>query len=476
MTFFKLQNQSRNIIFILLNFIYAFGLLVWCIKTWNDNSIINNYVAEVFLWFCGLMIVQSFAFKLKKVPYYDFCLWFCYLSYIFMFGLLIIDKLGLKSSLLWNPKMYYSDSTLFHAYIYIIAMLNLYSVGYLICYKDTLEQYNPSQVNPNKIIFYIGVVLLVIGIPSRIVVDAFRVYWAQLSNSYSGLYINNIVNLGILDDFACFFLPGIFFIYYSAVISHKRKLQIFYSVTIYLVVIMLLTGSRKLQVFSLLSLYLVYVHNHHMLRIFKIRYFLLGCCLIVFLVTIRENRLSNLTSNHIIQSFLYNLSSFDTYQNILGNIFAETGLTILSVASIIDIVPNIEPFQYGMTYLRTCLSVLPIGGFVGDFFKLAYSTYVISKPLQRPVGSSMLGDLYWNWGYLGAIIVAPLLGFFTYKVLYVKHSCIQIRCARYFSMFLYFIPFVRSEIVDSFRSIVWLIITTWLLNNIFSFFSKKRIK
>lgn len=104
------------------------------------------------------------------------------------------------------------------------------------------------------------------------------------------------------------------------------------------------------------------------------------------------------------------LFSFNLFENIIGEIFAETGITLLSVASIIKLVPDIMPYQYGLTYLRTLPSFLPIGWIVGDFFNLASSTYVINTYTRIPVGSSFIGDLYWNWGYVGGGLSAFILG------------------------------------------------------------------
>ncbi|WDU82053.1 hypothetical protein PWK10_09600 [Caloramator sp. Dgby_cultured_2] len=130
---------------------------------------------------------------------------------------------------------------------------------------------------------------------------------------------------------------------------------------------MMLTGSRKIQIFSILSLFLGYEFSLGRRNIsFKrsIIIAILAIIIINLLITIRDKRF-NLSL--IVPEFIEKILSFNLFNNILGEIIAETGLTLLSVASIIRLVPNIFPYQYGLTYLRTLPSFLPIGWLVGDF-------------------------------------------------------------------------------------------------------------
>lgn len=52
----------------------------------------------------------------------------------------------------------------------------------------------------------------------------------------------------------------------------------------------------------------------------------------------------------ILRMFIADLLSLDIFYLVLGEILAETSLTLLSVASVIDVVPDMFPFQYGMTF------------------------------------------------------------------------------------------------------------------------------
>lgn len=169
----------------------------------------------------------------------------------------------------------------------------------------------------------------------------------------------------------------------------------------------------------------------------------------------------------ILRMFIADLLSLDIFYLVLGEILAETSLTLLSVASVIDVVPDIFPFQYGMTFFKTLFSVLPIGWLSDDFFLNAYSTYVINTYTKIPVGSSFIGSLYWNYGYVGVAIAAFLCGIYVPQILYKLRGSIRKSCVIYFSLFAQMIMLVRCELIDIFRYLVMLFVLMFALECFF---------
>ena len=466
-----------NVLFGVMNILFIFMFFAWSIMNWSNRDVIYDYNSKLTPWIFGLIFVQMGSFRIKKLPFYDFCLWFVVLSYFFMFGYFFQNFFGLESVLLWNPILNYASDILFHSYVFVILSLELFSFGYLIFYSDYnyLKEY--KNVVADERMYQIGIILLSIGGISRLVNDINIIYVVQMANSY--LAYSNAVGSGLWDDLACLMLPGIFFIFFSGCIKERSKKIIFLISLAYLLYVMILTGSRKIQIFSILSLLIGYEFSLGKRRTSILRnivYAFLGIIIVNTVIIIRNYRFDIGLISSVLTEDLLSFSLF-SFQNIFGEIFAETGITFLSVASIVQLVPNIMPYQYGLTYLRTIPSFLPIGWLVDDFFNLASSTYVINSYTGIPAGSSFIGDLYWNWGYFGGYIAIFLCGLFVCKFMHINNR-IKVRknYAMYFSFFSQLIILVRSELVDIYRPIIMLVVVVFFLELLKMNFRRLRIK
>lgn len=466
----KNDESKKSVLLVFLNILFYMCFFIWAIGA-NRIDTLQNLHRGLFPWVCFLIIIQIVSFRIKKISFYDFGFWYLILSYLFMFGLLFKDILKLETTLLWEPISNYSSNELFDAYIFVLTSLEAFSFGYCLFYKNkyALKKDSMDGIEPNKRMYNIGIILLVVGGLCRIINDFQIVYVTRGANTYAAY--SGAISSGLWDDLACLVLPGVFFLFFCGLIDERKKRILFYVVLLYFVFIMLLTGSRKTQIFSILSLFLGYDFSLEKKKksIWKICiYFILLVLLINIVIIIRENRFDLAT---ILPALVENITSFNLFNDIIGETLAETGITFLSVASIVKVVPSIFPFEYGITFLRTIPSFLPIGWLVGDFFEKASSTYVINTYTKIPVGSSFIGDLYWNWGCLGGTIAAFLFGAIISWLLRVKHKKnVRVSYAAYFALFSQLIVLVRAELFDIFRPIIMMIFFIWVVKE----FSKKR--
>jgi len=466
MVFIK-DNKAKiyNILFWVTNLLFITYFLIWVSVNWDNQKVLYDYNVKMFPWICRLICVQLLSFRLKKVSFYDFGFWFVAISYAFMFGYVFRDIFSLESRLLWNPIVNFGNSELFHAYVFVLLSLELFSFGYLIVYKSTytLKKDKLYNIAPDERLYSIGVILFLIGGIARLINDLRIISVTQSANSYSAY--SQAARSGLIDDLAYLMLPGVFFIFFSGCIKQRAKKMIFVIVLAYLVCVMMLTGSRKIHIFSILSLFLGYEFSskeRHLSIRRAIIYAFIAIIILNVVITIRDYR-NDLAS--IGPILIEKLLSFNIFENILEEVLAETGLTLLSVSAIIKVVPNVMPYQYGLTYLRTIPSFLPIGWLVGDFFDLASSTYVINSYTGIPVGSSFIGDLYWNWGYFGGGFVAFLFGILICKFfLHINNkSNTREACAIYFSIFAQLIVLVRSELIDVYRPVIMIFIIVFIV-------------
>ena len=466
---FKIIVNKKNFVLLVFNIVFIL-LLLFCFILYKNHDVLFDSSAKViFPWVIISLILHIINFRVRKYTLYEFGMWYIVLSYIFLFGLVFREIFSLNYSLLWNPIIYYTDEELLISYFFSLIAINFFGIGYF-AIKGNKRSFNSNvEVNNNKVnqIFYFGLLLIIVGGICMLINDIRAVSIMRSYNSYLGY--KYVSQNGLLDDLAFLFLPGVFLILFSGKLSAKQRKYLFLIVMFYLVVIMMLTGSRKIKLFSLISVFLGYAflqkkddNNRKKVSIIKVLiYFVLGIVLLNLLVTIRESRFEIST---VIPMFISNLTDLNFLKDIFGEVFSETGLTQLSITSIMKIVPSIFPFEYGMTFIKTIPSFLPIGWAVGDFFSGASSTNVINSYLSIPVGSSLIGDLYWNFGIVGGFVSSFIIGLLFGKLFNIDNNGKdKISMAIYFCLFSQLIVLVRAEFFDIFRSLFVIFVIYFLL-------------
>lgn len=446
-------------------YMLCFGFFFFSSKM--RGELIYDYIDTLFPWIIGLIGVNILTFRLTNFSIYDFGMWFIIMSYLFMFGIVFTQKFDFTSTLLWNPISNYTREQLFTSLSFAILCIISFSIGYTFLYKNTKNevelQVNTVEEKPNYNMFYIGVVLFSIGFFSRVYTDMNIIKNTLMYNSYSAYVLAS--SSGILDDFVVFFIPGIAFLVFSNVLTKKKGNFFIFFALIYFFITMSLTGSRKIQIFSILDLLLIYLASQKgKIKIRRIFFtVLIGILLLNLMVTIRDNRFD---ISSILPIYFENLMTGKLFATLLGEILTETGITLYSITNIIRCVPDIFSYQYGMTFIKTIPSVLPIGWLLTDFFNSVSSTTYINKYLNLPVGSSLFGDFYWNFGLIGGIIASFIFGLLICILIRKIDTVTQKGKAIYFSLFGYLIILVRAELFDVFRSIVYICVLSAIVNRL----------
>lgn len=453
-----------NILFVILLFIKSLSF--------NTKLLDSSPEQIIFPWVVVSAVLHIINYLIRKSKFYDFGMWYITISYAFLFGLVFRKVFNLNYSLVWDPVKNYSPNDLLKAYSFSLLALNCFGVGYFFTMPNLDKDKplnNKSNVdnitqNKDKQIFLVGIILTLVGGICMLINDYHIIRVLMSYNSYIGYQYAG--SSGLFDDLAFLFLPGVFLLLSSKRLSKKQKMFLFLFSISYFLIVMMLTGSRKIKLFSIISLSLGYTYltkndKKRKISILKVIFYVIGGIMLInLLITIRDNRF-NLTS--IIPNFFQNLFEFKMFKDIFGEVFSETGLTGLSVASIIKTVPSVFPYQYGKTFLRTMPSFLPIGWLVGDFFYEASSTNVINTYLNLPLGSSFLGDLYWNWGFVGGLFTAIIFGIVFGKIFNNFKQDNNLDMAIYFSFFSQFLILVRAELFDVFRPIILILIISFLV-------------
>ena len=463
-----MHNSKSNVIkniFILIAFVlYMISFLFWYSTVDFFEVSFTGYAELIFPWLLIAMAIQLISFLfVKKVRYIDIGLWFVVLSYLFMYGNVFVEVFNMQTVLLWNPIASYTNEELLESAVYVNCCVNMLSLGYLINYRP-IELYNKSDVlqgnleTDNEQKYYIGKVLIFIGFTCSLITSLNLISVTQAYGSYTAYA--QAGSAGLIDDFAFLFVPGIIYVLVSRKLDSFKGLLLTGFSILYFLVVMMLSGSRKTQIFAILALVLcfLWVYRPKKLGVGKtIVLLILGTVFLDMIYIIREYRTD---LDEVIPAFFDSLTNFEVIGNLLGETLTETGISFCAVASIIKCVPTVFPYEYGMTILRTIPSFLPIGWLFPDFFNKASSTIVINQYLNLPVGDSLYGDFYWNWGGFFGAFAALILGVvFSNMFKKLKAGSTEV----YFSVLYIVLIGVRAGIFELFRPLFMVVFIPWLL-------------
>lgn len=458
--------DRKNLFIVTLYSIYLASFSCWTILNWEHEA--EGYEWQIFPWITISLALNVFCFfRIKKVTYTDIGSWFLFASYLFMHGHVFLACLGQGTTLLWNPATNYTEDELYHSAIYAHYCLCTFGFAYILylsspkttkANRDTIISVEPDFLQRN-----IGITLLIIGLAFNIIATHQIISATWAVNSYSGF--SDVALTGGTGSLAMLLLPGVIYMLCSQTLSPIQKKILVFAVCTYLLTTMFLSGSRKLQIFYLLTIGLCYYWTRvkYKLNFWKLVFSAIVLLFFLdFLYIIRENRM-NLTD--VGPELCESIKNFRFIQSIMGEVFAEAGLTFYAVVSIITFVPSIFPYEYGMTLVRTIPTILPVGWLFPNFFAKAASTYVINTYTELPVGASLFGDFYWNFGLFGGVIISFLWG----RILAAGTSKFlndEKFAAVYFTIFFTALLGVRAGIFEIFRPFLMTVVLPVLFYNL----------
>ncbi|MGT2957808.1 O-antigen polysaccharide polymerase Wzy [Streptococcus bovimastitidis] len=476
---YKRSISLGEFLFLIIYSSFIFILSYWAFEIFS-TSIPSNYEHVIFPWIIVSFILTLIGFVvIYRTPLSDVAIWFVLVSYLFMFGHVFLKVFDLHTSLVWNPGTFFHPNDKLRGALYAILSLDFISLGYFLNNSFSKEKNTShgsdielTKNNINNNMYKVGWIIFIIGLFCSLLNSYIVVTSTFRAGTYTA-YAEAAGATGFLDDFAYLIIPGSTFI----LCSRKYKLnsaRIFTSIISFLyLVIMVFSGSRKTQLFSILTILICYrwVYGKHKLKLSTIiSTSILGFLFLNLIYIIREYR-TNLSM--VIPSFIKSVIHLDFLREIFGETFAETGLSLYSVVSIVKYVPAVFHFEKGLTFVRSILAILPLGGFFPTFFKNGFSTALINKYTGIPVGSSLIGDFYWNFGMIGAIIFCLLFGIVLSKVGNMKYKG-NYQEPLYFSFLFVIFICIRAGLMDIARPLAIMTLIPLLIKNLLIRYSKNR--
>lgn len=478
----KLKPSMRKIDYRELLFGLIFALYFICFEAWVATHLtlrpgMSYYDAIAIPLFISIAVIFIALVGVKKVNYTHMGLWFIALSLLFMFGETFLKLFNLQTTLLWNPSLYYTDQEKYTSALYALSCINAIGFGcYLVPAGDIqgrIRAKNEALDKHNRwVMRKVALICIVIGFAASAIQSVAVVSVTQAAGTYES-YSTASTSV-IVDDLSYLFVVGIIILFCSKELNSFSRASILVLACLYFTAVMVSSGSRKFSIFAILALVLCYLWTRPKKKIdLKTIAILVPLCAIFLnlIYVIREYR-TDLES--LLPNFVSSLTSLDFISGLAGETFAETGLTFFSLVGIVTLVPSVFPFEMGMTIIRSLFSFLPIGWLMGDFFQDAASTQVINTYTGLPVGASLIGDFYWNWGFVGGIVVSMLFGVavgWLYEKLLkgygVKGEIL------YFSIIYILLVGVRAGIFEIYRPLFMVIVLPILISMLFGRKNKK---
>lgn len=400
----------------------------------------------------GLMLYQIITMRNNGIGIFDFRLWFIILSYLFCFGRIYANILG-YDNIFYNVRYTYQIDVIVETGCFIICSIHALYIG-MISYKFSISDEPNRQIRDNKEIesfdkrvYVIGTILILISFPFRLYIDAISIIVAQTTGSYNSLFS---ISTGRSYNFALLFVPGMCYVIASKKLSIRVAKYITYITIGYFVLTMIFTGDRRYQVISCICLMLVFLRSYE-INVIRPRNIIWGALILLFLSMlyqlrkIRENDLTNI-SNFI--NIL--VEGIGSYNPILETL-TEFGITFYSIAGIVKNIPYNIPFQCGKGFFGALLSILPIGSAYQDFFASVSISRTINELEGKPVGASLIGDFYANYGWW-SIPLMVIFGYLLCKITLPKSKKGKFYdIANYYSIVYIFFNLVRSSFYETVR-------------------------
>lgn len=446
------KKKMACVIFNIINLSILAILLYFTSVTYKEYNFIENWAYTVSIMAIFLFCIQLLQFYVGNIKFSDFKIWFLILTYLFMFGRVFLYAFDPEAKVFWNLMVRYPDDLLYKTSLYILCYIQSIFTGlmFFLNKHSTKEKkflQGKSSAEIDYLLYTSGLILCFVSFPFKLYIDINSMISAQSSGSYLSLTGQS----GIFDDISFLFVPSILAIIIGT--NKKRKLPtaLMIITILYFVMTMITTGDRRYPVTGMISILLCYVVVKNVKFSFVKIISIVGVSWVFLniLTIIRNIRADNLVSiSEFISSYGSQLFSLE----IIYETAAEFGISFFSVVEIIRNIPSTVPFVYGISFIGSFTSLLPIGFMFGEFYKKVSISKTINEIAGYPVGSSFPGDLYANFGYF-SFLAAILFGILLSKIFYTSNADAKnFRYFQYYSLFYILINLVRSSFFEIFRS------------------------
>jgi len=436
------------------------NLLVLCslcfLMYWAHNTNVNGFEWVPYIKTCAisLLLFQLFIIYIRKIWWFDFIVVFTILNYLFIESYLFIWDTGIKTYKYWL--MNYTSQQWLKGFVYGLCYIHAIFTGYLLSSQNRVNKRKERRLQQkysSYTLYRIGWILFLISLPFKFYVDIMTYIVNRSGLGYSAVLSNEQVS-GVAFNLSMLVNVGIIYIICSKYLVKKQALILFLTYFAYAVGITALVGGRRFTITALLATVPCYIFSYG-IKIRKKQAILLGGCGylgLVFLKTVSATRESLANS---FSDYIHMASEYLAVSDVFFDFFYEFGNTIFPYIVSLDVFPKYQSFFWGVSLVAVWILVIPGAGKIFPQLRHAISTSSYARAHYNYWYGGALGqELYGNFGYFaigGAVIIGRL---FNYLLGSLK-SVSNISVARYFTLYYALLNFVRADLNEFVRLIVW---------------------
>ena len=296
-----------------------------------------------------------------------------------------------------------------YAEIFVIICIAFYTLGYLLeCNKryiksiktyKTQKRHNENKKQINTIMW----LLLMITIIPMVYIDALKII-SYLSVGYDATYLVYQHGIGkYLNLIGQFCKPIICILIYTNC-DKKIRVKLIVLCSIIYCGIMMISGDRGSNIIYIITILFVYYHYVEKLTLKTLIFGILGCYFMLMIISIIGLTRSN---NSFSIDTIMTAYEWRKEDGVLYATLREFGATLLTLCHSMAYIPEYSPYNFGLTYLLSWLTILPkYPSFFDELFHTSF-TFTAAFPTNAQsyeiLGGNYLGELYFNFGWLGCI-------------------------------------------------------------------------
>ena len=449
--------------------IFVLAILFVILITFTDYS--YDKIPYIRLLALALICYHFTFLKINKIWFGDLAFSYTAANYLFIISYVFIWEHGCEK-LLWNTG--YSAELWIKAFLYGLCYIHAVFTGLLwSCRKKEFsEQFIESRnksYNP-KMIFAIGIILLIISMPCKFYVDALFIITNRGKGIYSSVLGKDQVN-GIIFNLSLISNVALIYIIASKHLTKKTAILFFILFFTYGLGITTFTGGRRFIVTAFLASFPCLIYSYQ-IKI-KLKDFIFICLAgyggLVFLKTVSATRLLLASS---ITEYLSYAWEYIQNNNVFYDFLEEFGNTIYAYIIAFDCYPRILDFAHGRSLIFVW--VLAIPG-MGRLLPNLASSVSVSKYAQDNYnywfGGALGQEMYCNFGFV-AVWLSVGLGMLFKRFLGSTSERLPIATARYFSMSYILLNLVRSDLYEFTRLILWALLLPFFIHSILKRFKR----
>ena len=359
-------------------------------------SLLTKSMLLILLMTVLQLLMQMYFLYKKSDTIIQLPIIFLVISYIFHISRLLIEVIfNYKDNIQPQYLSWFSFNDVKYSVLFYMVCTFFYCLGIVIyAFYDKKPH---KKIKENKYLFcsknmfmLIAIVLLVIGIIPRMMIDINSLIM-RINGNYLSVYSLDLSGKGGL---ASLVYTAILMIVYA--VEDRKKANIIIFISFFWEIIVMFSGMRFDAISFIIALLYIYFTKEKKIMIKDlIKYFILLFFILVLINTIRNLRTDAFSISIFIKTFIEQI-----LKNPIIEMFAEMGSSLLSVILPYKFVPKNVSYGYGLTYIKTILSLIPKIGNIMDLKEVQYMTLM---PFNWAVGGSWIGEIYYNFGWIGAI-------------------------------------------------------------------------